>query len=221
MQRTRAPIFIRRGNRRPRPDGTPGTLRGVMIENIHATNSIFTSVVAGLPGFDVEDVTLSNIRIDSDEGGKAEWGNREIPELPKAYPNSRSFGRLPSYGIYSRHVTGLRLRDIEFKSAANEERPAVYCEDTKNLEIDGLRSLPTAGAQPVIKLVQTKQALLRGCSAPAGTKTFLEVQGDKAEQIVLMGSNLLAAEQAVHTGTDVPAASVTVSGNLQGGSAAK
>jgi hypothetical protein len=215
MQRNRAPIFIRRGNRRPRQDGTPGTLRGVMIENIHATGCIFTPVVvAGLPGFDVEDVTLSNIRMDTEEAGKAEWMKREIPELPKTYPNARTFGRLPAYGIYSRHVTGLRLRDIEFRSAAEEARPVVWCEDVKNLEIDGLRSQSISGSQPVVKLVQTKQVLLRGCSAPVGTKSFLEVQGAQTEGVVLMGSNLLAAEQAVQTGSEVLKDVVTVSGNV-------
>jgi hypothetical protein len=214
MQRTRTPIFIRRGNRKPRADGTPGTLRGVMIENIHATGSILTNLVTGLPGFDVEDVTLSNIRIDSGEGGSADWVSREIPELPKAYPNARSFGRLPSHGIYCRHVTGLRLRNIEFKSTANEARPAIFCEDVKNLDVDGLRSPSIAGTQPVIKLVQTKQALLRGCSAPPGTKTFLELQGAQTEGVVLMGSNLVAAEQAVQTGSEVLKDVVTVSGNV-------
>ena len=87
MQRVRTPIFIRRGNRKPRPDGTPGTLRGVMIDNVHATGAILTSSVTGLPGFDVEDVTLSNICIESEELGNEEWiapGSREarIP-IPK------------------------------------------------------------------------------------------------------------------------------------------
>jgi hypothetical protein len=214
MQRTRTPIFIRRGNRKPRADGMPGSLRGVMIENIHATGSILTNLVTGLPGFDVEDVTLSNIRIDSEEGGSADWVNREIPELPKAYPNARSFGRLPSHGIYCRHVTGLRLRNVEFKSAANEARPAIVCDDVKSLDVDGLRSPPIAGTQPVIKLMQTRQALLRGCSAPAGTKAFLELQGAQTEGIVLMGSNLVAAQQAVQTGAEVLKDVVTVFGNV-------
>ena len=214
MQRVRTPIFIRRGNRTPRPDGTPGTLRGAMIENIYATNSILTSSVTGLPGFDVEDVTLSNIRIESDEGGSADWLNRKIAEIPKSYPEARNFGRLPSYGLYCRHVTGLRLRNIEFKSAANEARPAIFCDDVKNLDVDGLRSLPIMGTQPVVKLVQAKQAFLRGCSAPAGTKTFLEVQGDQTKDVVLTGSNLLAAEQAAQSGPDVPKDAVTVSGNV-------
>lgn len=214
MQRSRTPIFIRRGGRRLRADGTPGTLRGVMIENIHASNAILTSMIAGLPGFDVEDVTLSNIFVQTEEGGNAEWVGREIPELPKAYPNAKSFGRLPAFGVYARHASGLRLRNLEFKSAANEARPAIVCEDVKNLDIAGLRSLPIVGTQPTVKLMQTQQAFLRDCSAPAGTKSFLEVQGDKSEKIVLTGSNLLAAEQAAQFGPDVPKDAVTVSGNV-------
>lgn len=214
MQRTRTPIFIRRGNRRPRPDGTPGTLRGVMIENVHASNSLLTNVITGLPGFPVEDVTLSNIRIDTEEAGDAKWVTRKIPELPKAYPNSKSFGRMPAFGVYARHTTGLRLRNLEFKSASKEARPAIFCEDVQDLEIAGLRTLPIIGDEPVVKLVQTRQALLQNCSAPAGTKSFLEVQGDKTDGIVLAGSNLLAAAQPAQAGADVPKNALIVSGNL-------
>lgn len=213
MQRVRTPIFIRRGIRRARPDGTPGTLRGVMIDNIHATGSLLTSSVTGLPGFDVEDVTLSNIRIDSEESGQAEWAGREIPEVPKSYPEARMFGRLPAYGLYCRHVKGLRLRNVEFRSSAGEARPAVVCDDVKDLDLEGLRSTPIAGTQPVVKLVQARHAFLRGCSAPAGTKTFLEVRGDKTEHVVLMSSDLAAAEKAVLAEPGVPDGAVTLAGN--------
>ena len=214
MQRARTPIFIRRGNRRPRPDGTPGTVRGIMIENVHATGAILTSLIAGLPGFDVEDVTLSNIRVDSEEGGSADWITREISELPKEYPNARTFGRLPAYGIYVRHATGVRLRNIEFTIAAGEARPAIHCDDVKDLEIDGLRGEPITGDQPMIRLVQTRRALVRGGSAPAGTKTYLDVRGDKTGNIVLMNNDLLAAGQAISNGGDVPANAVMAAANV-------
>lgn len=214
IQRARTPIFIRLGNRHSGPDGKPGALRGVMIENIRSTDAILTSSITGLEGFDVEDVTLSNIRIDSSENGKAEWVGRKIPEVPKSYPEARDFGRLPSYGFYCRHVTGLRFSHVEVRGGDQEARPVLFCEDVKNLEVDGLRSSSISGTQPAVKLVQTKQAYLRGCTAPAGTKTFLEVQGENSESLVLSGNNLLAAEQAFQTGPEVPAAAVTVSGNV-------
>src|SRR6185369_14179244 len=78
MQRVRTPLFIRCGNRHPRSDGTAGKIRDVMLENIQATESILTSSITGLDGFEVEDVTLSGLRIDSAEGGKADWAGRSI-----------------------------------------------------------------------------------------------------------------------------------------------
>jgi hypothetical protein len=216
MQRVRTPIFIHRGNRHARADGTPGILRGVMIENIHATEAVLTSSITGLDGFDVEDVALSGIRIDTDEAGKAEWMKRTISEAPEAYPESRMFGRLPSYGFYCRHVKGLRLRQVEFKAAAGEERPAIFCDDVKDLEISGLRSTPTTGVQPFIKLVQTGGALIQACVAPAKTQNFLEVQGGQTRQVALMNNNLMAAQKTFQAGPGVPAGAVTAAGNIGG-----
>jgi len=98
---------------------------------------------------------------------------------------------------------------------ATEARPVIFCDDVKDLDIAGLRSATIVGTQPVVKLVQTQKALLQNCSAPAGTKTFLEVQGDKTEDIVLMNSQLRAAKQAVEAGSEVPKDAVLLSGNVR------
>jgi hypothetical protein len=188
MQRVRAPIFIRRGNRRPRPDGTPGTLRGVMIENVHASSAFVTSSVTGLPGFDVEDVTLSGIRIDNDEQGKAAWCEREIPENAKMYPGMKMFGHMPSHGFYCRHVAGLRLRDCELRAPATEERPAIVCDDVKDLDIRNFRSTALAGEQPVVRLIGTRGAWLRDSAAPPARR-FLDVAA-ASERILVSGCDL-------------------------------
>ncbi len=216
MQRVRTPIFVRRGNRRPRPDGTPGTLRGVMIENVHATGAILTSSVTGLPGFHAEDVTLSGIRIDSEEAGREEWVTREIPELANKYPEARMFGRLPSYGLYCRHVSGLRVKDMVFRAAGEETRPAIVCDDVAGLDIDGLRSARVASSQPVVRLVQTRDAWIRGCASPSGTRAFLAVAGQESERILLSGSDLRGSERDVETGADVREGAVAVQGNVNG-----
>jgi hypothetical protein len=214
MQRVRTPIFIRLGNRTPRSDGSAGILRGVMIDNLQATGSIAACSVTGVPGYDVEDVTLSNIRIDSEEGGSVDWVGRKIPENTKSYPEARMFGRLPAYGFYCRHVTGLHLRNVEFRSVAQEMRPAIVCEDVKNLDIDVLRALPIVGTEPTVKLIQTRQAWLRSCSAPAGAKTFLEIKGGEKEGVFLTGCNLSGAEQAIKAGSEVPENAVTTLANI-------
>jgi len=121
------------------------------------------------------------------------------------------FGRLPSYGLYCRHVKDLRLRGIEFGAVTGEARPAMVCDDVKSLDVDGFRSAGVASGQPVVRLTQTRRALLRGCVAPAGTKTFLEVQGDQSERIVVAASELSAAAKAVETGGGVPSGAILTS----------
>ena len=217
MQRVRTPIFIRRGIRNPRPDGTPGRLRGVMLENIHATGSILTSSVTGLPGFEVEDVTLSNIRIDSDEAGRSQWTERQIPEVPKAYPEARMFGRLPAYGLFCRHAKGLRLSHLHFRAAAGEARPALWCEDVQDLELSGLRSNSTPDAASLVRFVQARRTLVQGCCAPPDTKCFVSVSGEKTERIVLLANDLGAARAATETSPDVPDGAVKTANNLMPG----
>lgn len=217
MQRVRTPIFLRRGIRRARPDGTAGVLRGVMIENIHATGSILTSSVTGLPGFNVEDVTLSGIRIDSEEAGREEWVALEIPEVPKAYPEARMFGRLPAYGLYARHVDGLRIKDFVVAAAPLEARPALVCDDVRNLDVSGLRPMARASTQPVVKLIATRGAWLRDCSAPVGSRTFLDVSGAGSTGIVLTGSDLRGAAKEFETGANVAKDTVAASFNLTSG----
>ena len=199
MQRVRTPIFIRRGIRHPSAEGTLGILRSVMIENIHATGSILTSSITGIPGFEVEDVTLTNIRINSEESGKAEWASREIPEKAESYPEARMFGRLPAYGFYCRHVAGLRLRDVHLEAAPAEARPALVCEDAKNLEIQNLAT-NIENPSPVIKLSQCQNVVVRDCVAAKDTKVFLDVRGDKTDRIASLNNILAGATRNLGSG---------------------
>lgn len=214
MQNVRTPIFVRRAKRHARPDGTPGTLRGVMIENIHATGSIVASSVSGLPGFDAEDVTLSNIRIDTADPGDEAWVNREMPELPEAYPESRMFGRMPSYGLYCRHVRGLRLRNVEIGAPAAEPRPAIICDDVKDLDVDGFRPARVRSSQPVVKLINTTDGFFRGCTAPDGANPFLRVEGSGSGRISVAANDFTRARSAVSAADDVPATAIRQAGNL-------
>jgi hypothetical protein len=220
MQRVRTPIFLRRGIRHAAPDGSAGRLHGVMIENVHATGAILTSSVTGLPGFDVEDVTLAGIRIESEEAGLEEWVSREIPEVPRAYPEARMFGRLPSYGFYCRHVTGLRMKDITIGAAAGEKRPALVCDDVKGLDVSGLRTAAVASSQPVVKFIQTSGAWLRDCAAPKGTQVFLRLEGERTGEIAVSGCDLRGVARPLESGSDVRADAAVLAGNFGSKSAA-
>jgi len=188
MQRVRTPIFIRLGNRgHGQSNPTPGRIRGVMIDNVHATGAIVTSSITGLAGHDVEDVSLTNIRIDTEEGGKQEWTSRTIPELPPQYPEARMFGRLPAYGFFCRHVSGLKLDDVQIVAAAPDMRPAVHCDDVKDLRVDRLTASAPASSEPLIVLSDVQRAFLTGCSM-AG-EVGVELRGERTAGIHLVGND--------------------------------
>ena len=80
---TTAPIFLRLGNRARAPEGTPvAALRRVTISNIVASDveSRYAAILAGVPEHPVEDVLLSNIRLQFRGGGTEADANAEVAE---------------------------------------------------------------------------------------------------------------------------------------------
>jgi len=145
---TTAPIFLRLGNRARGPEGTPvGAIRRVIIRNVtvHDAESRFASIISGLPGHPIEDVTLSNIRIVHRGGGTAEDGALRPPENPDSYPEPSMFGTIPAHGLFARHVRNLVVRDLEVAAAAPDARPAVVLDDVFGARFDGLRSTGASG----------------------------------------------------------------------------
>jgi hypothetical protein len=214
MHRVRTPIFIRLGNRGSgQRTPTTGRLRGVSIENVHATGAILTSSITGLPGHDVEDVALTDIRIETEEGGKAAWIG-EVPELPASYPEARMFGRLPSWGLYCRHVRGLKLDNLRLTATPADERPALHCEDAKDLHVEGMETAAPASSQPWIRLVNVQGGLLTGCSAPIGAASAVEISGARSADIRAVGNDFSRAGRAFEVQSGVPSGALTEANNL-------
>jgi hypothetical protein len=189
MQRVRTPIFLRLGGR----NGN-GRMRGVMIQKVHATGAILTSSITGIPGHQVEDVTLSNIRIETEEAGKAAWMERPVAEQIKSYPEARMFGRLPSYGFYCRHVTGLKIENVAISTARPDERPALHFEDVTGLRLDRVEAAAPSTAQPLIRLIDAENAVIAGCSAPANTQIAVTLEGSATKGVRLVGNDFSQAK---------------------------
>lgn len=165
MNNVEAPIFVRLGNRASGPEQNVGTLRNIVINDVmaiikkpdlfypelgdlpeqnwlkkyHNNPMPIVSSISGIEGYPVEDITLKNINLIQKDVGKFENTNFNIQENPKAYPNPDLFGMLPSYGIYSRHVKNLKLIDVNISYEGNEQRPALFFEDVKGLEMHELK----------------------------------------------------------------------------------
>jgi len=131
-----SPIFLRLGSRMRGPAGVPvGQLRRVNISNIIAYNADprYASIIAGLPGHDIEDVKLTNIRIYYQGGGTKEQAAIKPPERETNYPEPSMFGELPAYGFFLRHAKGIDLNNIEVNYLKEDLRPAFVLDDVKNV----------------------------------------------------------------------------------------
>jgi polygalacturonase len=162
-----APLFLRLGSRKRGPKGTGiGTLRRVSISNVVASDvdPRYASSITGVPGHPVEDVRLSNIRIQyrggltmaqvaaqpvdmvrQPSGGEVLAHEPfEVPEQGKVYPEPSMFGLLPAYGFYVRHVQGLRMDGVDVSFLGADSRPAFVLDDVKDAEFRGVHSQKAA-----------------------------------------------------------------------------
>ena len=158
-----APIFIRLGSRMRAPEGTPiGTVKRVSISNLTAYNADprYGSIISGIPGHDVEDVKLSQIRIlyrgglTLDQvarqpadlvntfffraaGGVPPRQPYDTPEREKEYPEPSMFGMLPAYGFFIRHAGNIELNDVDVSFLQEDRRPAFVLDILSLLSASG------------------------------------------------------------------------------------
>jgi polygalacturonase len=148
-----APIFIRLGARMRGPDTIPvGQCRRIIIQNIVAWNvdQKYGAIISGLPGHDIEDLQLSNIRIYYKGGGPKDSINRVVPEFEKDYPEPSRWGIMPSYGFYVRHVKNLKMHDVQVSFMRDEPRPAFILDDVKGATLYDMQTQTSPAASTFI-----------------------------------------------------------------------
>jgi polygalacturonase len=166
-----APIFIRLGARMRAPEGTAvGSIKRISIANVVAYNADprYGSIISGIPGHDVEDVKLSNIRLvyrggltldqvakqPADlvntfffraSGGIPPREPYDTPEREKEYPEPSMFGMLPAYGFFIRHARGIELKDVDVSYMKEDRRPAFVLDQVERIEFDHCKAQQAEG----------------------------------------------------------------------------
>jgi polygalacturonase len=173
-----APIFLRLGSRMRAPEGTPvGSIRRVNISNVVAYDADprYGSILSGIPGHDIEDVKLSDIRIlyrggltlDQVAKQPADLVNtfffratggvppREpyaTPEREKEYPEPSMFGMMPAYGFFLRHVKGIELHNVEVGFIKEDRRPAFVLDTVKAVDFQHVKAQKASGVPAFVLL---------------------------------------------------------------------
>ncbi|GAB0119158.1 rhamnogalacturonidase [Acidisoma sp. 7E03] len=135
-----APLFIRLGARLRGPAGIrPGRVRGITLRGITADQpwSAMPMLIAGLPGYPIEDVTLSDLHLRSRGGAPARVSAIRPPEAAADYPDPEMLGlALPAAGLFARHIRGLSLRHLRFDCARPDGRPFAWLDDVDGMRLD-------------------------------------------------------------------------------------
>jgi hypothetical protein len=197
MRDVKSVIFIRLGDRgRPFEEGGSkpgaGRLRNVQISNVQATGAGKTGcAVSGIPGHSIENVTFENVSIRF-EGGMKEAPD-SVPEHPEKYPEHSMFGVLPAYGFFCRHASNIRFRNVQTSFDEPDARPALVCDDVRDLEI---AASSFDAATTALKFRKVDGALIHGCRVPQKVTTFLDASAG-ATAVSVIGNDLARAREAV------------------------
>ncbi|MFC0513758.1 glycoside hydrolase family 28 protein [Mucilaginibacter angelicae] len=204
MVEVKTPILIRLGARlsvfrKDQDTQQPiGTLENVTIKNVKAKAADSAQLmppsgilITGIPGHPVKNLTLENIEINLAGGGTEENARQIVPEAIDKYPEVKTFGpRVPAYGIWARHVDGLKANNVKFTLGHNDLRPAFICDDGKNIEFNSGIIPETTGAQAVIRLENVTGARISNTTVAGSAGAFVRVEGNTSSDIRILNNKI-------------------------------
>lgn len=214
MANVRAPIFVRLGKRGAgQAVPTAGTLARITITDVVATGAEWTSSIMGVPGHDVSDIALSNIRISAKGGGDAALISRPVAEQEREYPDAARFRHLPAYGLYCRHVTRLRVDRTTLSVTEPDPRPALVLDDVRQTTVRSTVATAPSDGGPVAWLRSTQDCVLEGLRAPDG-ETLARLSGQETARVRIVAAPGGATEQIVLLDRGVEGTELRTEGRL-------
>jgi polygalacturonase len=178
---TNSAIYIRLGSRDRSPPGVvPGVLRRVSLSNIVASNvdPHYSSIIAGIPGHDIEGLSLSNIRILYAGGGTKADAAIEPSENESGYPEPQRMGVMPAYGFFIRHVKDVSFRDVVVGYAKDDARPAFVLNSVTDADFDHIKAAHAAGT-PTYVLKNVSGFAIRNSPGIEDTRRVQPVADEK------------------------------------------
>ncbi|HEY8660528.1 MAG TPA: glycosyl hydrolase family 28 protein [Hanamia sp.] len=195
MDEVRTPILIRLGSRlsvfRKGQDvqQETGTLENVVILNVKAKAADSAQLkppsgilITGVPGHSITNLTLENIEIDLPGTGTVADSKYVVPEAIDKYPEVKTFGpTIPAYGVWARHVKGLKLINLTFHLMSNDLRPAFIIEDGNDININGCNIPNTSGSQSIIRLKNVDGAKISKNDLKGSSGAFIRLEGNNKD----------------------------------------
>ncbi len=178
--------------------------RGGVVEDVRVSNIMMTNIPLGpiylnmfytrapeepvserTPAF--RNIHFSNITV---KGAPVAGYILGLPERPVENVTFSDINMDAETGFQCKDAEGITFHNVTVNT---QKGPALICENTTDLEIDGFRSLTPHEDAAVISLTNIRDAYIRNCWAAPKTWTFLLFKGDRSSNIFLQGNNLRAA----------------------------
>jgi hypothetical protein len=155
-----------------------GSIRNVLIRNVIARGT-GTCGIEGHPASPLENVVIDGLSLDL--------------SCDRSAPYDKS-----NHALAIRHARNLTLRNVSVTWDAPEAeqwKSALFVESARDLAVEGFRGRQAraGGAAGAISLRDVEGAFVRGCTALAGTETFLHVSGARSRDVQLFANDLRQA----------------------------
>lgn len=225
MDEVRTPMLFRLGSRlnvfrKGQDTKQPtGTFENVVIRNVKAKAADSAQLkppsgilITGVPGHYITNLTLENIEIELLGTGSAAQSRHAVPEAIDQYPEIKTFGPvIPAYGVWARHVKGLRLINVSIKLDQNDVRPAFICEDGYAVTVSGCNVPATSGAACIMRLENVRGAEIHNNDVKGDAATFVLIEGETSSDIRIGKNTLHDTKKKVELSKDANAgAAITV-----------
>ena len=217
MSEVRTPMLFRLGSRlnvfrKGQDTKQPtGTFENVIIRNIKAKAADSAQLkppsgilITGVPGHYITNLTLENIEIDLLGNGTTENSRQIVPEAIDQYPEIKTFGPvIPAYGVWARHVKGLKLKNITFRIRNNDLRPVFICEDGKDIELTGWNIPETEGAESIIRLENVEGAVINDNTIAGIVAVFVRVEGASSRSVQIKNNKSRGIKKDIELSAEV------------------
>lgn len=158
---------------KPGTDAPSGAIRRVLISNVVA-RGMGSSICDGHPDNWLEDITIDHLKL-------------YISADPKA-PYDKSVNAIEFQ--YARNLKVANVEVVWDKARLPQWKSALCIQNVNGLVLDGFVGSPGCESAPAVVLSDVADAMIRNCSAGAGTKLFVRCSGSESREIVLWGNDL-------------------------------
>jgi len=189
------PFFIRLGNRGElyssnKPSSGVGTIKFVSMSHIQGEAERAPEIsISGIPGHPIEHLSLDHINLKMRGGGEQTLNGIKPAENEKAYPEVKMFGAsLPASSMFFRHVSHLKISNLNLELAKPDARPYLYFEDVNQGRFSDWY-FNDASASPSILRVKSSSNLSFSVFKSNPCVPFIWFDGPKPVQLNIDFSN--------------------------------